>query len=458
MRRALGGEVAPKPPLSPQPKPKTTPVVPAAALSRASPQAPRASLKKDPAPKQDSAKGPETKKPPPLVKHLTLQGLSPAPAKEPAAAEPPSQPGAPPGQAKAPTAHDRPKQPPTGKPATDSQPSVPAAGKPECTSSVQPQAAEQAAPPANTESTKPSQSCPPAGQKVTPLDSKAMPRPAADSKIISLLGPSSESRDQKQADPVPKKEEPKMAQTQMSPKPEAQPMPKGSATPPGPRAPSGQTAPTPLQPSKPQEQSRRFSLSLGGTTDTPKSQPTTPQESVTGKLFGLGASIFSQASNLISTAGQPGLHSQGGPAAPSKQAAPPSQAPASQGPPKPTGQAAPAPGKGAPVKKETKTPMAEKAEPKAEPAAAGKRAEADKKRPLAKESRPPAAEPRRAVQPPTLERAPKPKAACPLCRTELSVGPQGPPNFNICTECKSQVCNLCGFNPMPHLTEVSSTA
>ncbi len=40
---------------------------------------------------------------------------------------------------------------------------------------------------------------------------------------------------------------------------------------------------------------------------------------------------------------------------------------------------------------------------------------------------------------------------CPLCKVELK---KVPPNFNTCTECKSIVCNLCGFNPMPHQTEV----
>lgn len=40
---------------------------------------------------------------------------------------------------------------------------------------------------------------------------------------------------------------------------------------------------------------------------------------------------------------------------------------------------------------------------------------------------------------------------CPLCKVELK---KDPPNFNTCTECKSIVCNLCGFNPLPHQTEV----
>ncbi len=43
--------------------------------------------------------------------------------------------------------------------------------------------------------------------------------------------------------------------------------------------------------------------------------------------------------------------------------------------------------------------------------------------------------------------------ACPLCKVDLQ---KEPPNYNTCTECKNTVCNLCGFNPMPHETEVSS--
>uniref|UniRef100_A0A3Q1G4I4 Bassoon presynaptic cytomatrix protein n=1 Tax=Acanthochromis polyacanthus TaxID=80966 RepID=A0A3Q1G4I4_9TELE len=48
---------------------------------------------------------------------------------------------------------------------------------------------------------------------------------------------------------------------------------------------------------------------------------------------------------------------------------------------------------------------------------------------------------------------PKPKVNCPLCKTELNIGSSDPPNYNSCTQCHSQVCNLCGFNPTPHLVE-----
>lgn len=461
MKRALGGDLAPVP-LSPQPKPKTAPATPASTVSKPSPQPQQMSPKKDTVPKQDISKAPESKKPPPLVKQPTIHGSPPPAAKQPPVAEPsskpapPKEPSVPSEQAKVPMAEDKPKQPKTGKPATDVVSSSSIAAKPDIPSSkVQSEDQEKTAPPLKTDAAKPSQSFPPTGERVTPVDSKVIPRPASDSKIISHPGPSSESKGQKPVDPVQKREEPKKAQTKISPKPDAKPMPKGSPPPPGPRPTTGQTAPTSQQPPKPQEQSRRFSLNLGSITDAPKSQPTTPQETVTGKLFGFGASIFSQASNLISTAGQPGSQSQSGPGAPAKQGPPPSQPPP-QGPPKSTGQGPPAPAKVIPVKKDTKASVAERLEPKAEQVPAVKGTETEKKPLPVQDSKPSAAEPQKAVLPPKLEKTPKPESACPLCKTKLNIGSKDPPNFNTCTECGNQVCNLCGFNPTPHLTEVSN--
>ncbi|KAF7670035.1 hypothetical protein LDENG_00074170 [Lucifuga dentata] len=45
------------------------------------------------------------------------------------------------------------------------------------------------------------------------------------------------------------------------------------------------------------------------------------------------------------------------------------------------------------------------------------------------------------------------KESCPLCNVELNVGSAETPNYSHCTECKKTVCNLCGFNPTPHLGE-----
>lgn len=46
----------------------------------------------------------------------------------------------------------------------------------------------------------------------------------------------------------------------------------------------------------------------------------------------------------------------------------------------------------------------------------------------------------------------KPLKPCPLCKVPLT---KDPPNYDTCTECKTTVCNLCGFSPMPQQTEVS---
>uniref|UniRef100_A0A8C8HNB3 Protein piccolo n=1 Tax=Oncorhynchus tshawytscha TaxID=74940 RepID=A0A8C8HNB3_ONCTS len=160
----------------------------------------------------------------------------------------------------------------------------------------------------------------------------------------------------------------------------------------------------------------------------PKSQstPSKAEESVSGKMFGFGSSIFSSASTLITSAVQDEPHT-------TLPASPMVSAPAS---PK------------MPPAKETKPPAVQNAEEKK-------------------------AEQRQQVKVPTLLQAnldtppseppmgeassqPSPKAGqstCPLCKVDLNMGSKDPPNYNTCTECKNTVCNLCGFNPMPHETE-----
>lgn len=54
-----------------------------------------------------------------------------------------------------------------------------------------------------------------------------------------------------------------------------------------------------------------------------------------------------------------------------------------------------------------------------------------------------------------LKQVQKSKVSCPLCKTEINIGFSEPPNYNSCTQCHTQVCNMCGFNPTPHLVEVS---
>uniref|UniRef100_A0A8C4R2X8 Zinc finger piccolo-type domain-containing protein n=1 Tax=Eptatretus burgeri TaxID=7764 RepID=A0A8C4R2X8_EPTBU len=62
-----------------------------------------------------------------------------------------------------------------------------------------------------------------------------------------------------------------------------------------------------------------------------------------------------------------------------------------------------------------------------------------------------------AYQVPRLAPVPRSTEVCPICTTtELKEGGAADekPNFNRCTQCKTVVCNHCGFNPNPHLNQV----
>ncbi|KAL0963012.1 hypothetical protein UPYG_G00348370 [Umbra pygmaea] len=62
-------------------------------------------------------------------------------------------------------------------------------------------------------------------------------------------------------------------------------------------------------------------------------------------------------------------------------------------------------------------------------------------------------EPRKEMEPPTPTLGERAQENCPLCKVALNVGSPDTPNYSTCTECKKIVCNLCGFNPTPHLGE-----
>ncbi|XP_069721688.1 protein bassoon isoform X3 [Phaenicophaeus curvirostris] len=132
------------------------------------------------------------------------------------------------------------------------------------------------------------------------------------------------------------------------------------------------------------------------------------QEGLTGKLFGFGASLLTQASTLMSV--QP-------------EAPAPSQ---------------PSPGKVPP--KIVFSDASKEAGPKA-PGAQGRAGAV------------PAAKPGKPEQGIKPKEVPKAKVSCPLCKAEINVGSSEPPNYNTCTSCHQQVCNMCGFNPTPHLVE-----
>lgn len=161
---------------------------------------------------------------------------------------------------------------------------------------------------------------------------------------------------------------------------------------------------------------------FSGQSETPKPPVATSQasEGVSGKMFGFGSSILSSATNLIS-----GEESK----------SPPESLPNS---PIDSGAKSPP---GSPLDSEStpdtppvysKEPTSPKPGPTDGKTLAGK----------------PTSEAAKTEEPQTTSN-------CPLCKVELNVGSGDEPNYSTCTGCQKSVCNLCGFNPMPHLSEVS---
>lgn len=151
-----------------------------------------------------------------------------------------------------------------------------------------------------------------------------------------------------------------------------------------------------------------------------KAEATKTEESVTGKMFGFGSSIFSSASTLIASAVQDDPKATP-PVSPKMAPARESKAPVVSKPEQGKKQAEP---------KQTREPPAGQVKMANGPSQTQKDAAASRSVSKAGPS------------------------ACPLCTTVLNVGSKDPPNYNICTECKSTVCNQCGFNPMPNVKEV----
>lgn len=59
------------------------------------------------------------------------------------------------------------------------------------------------------------------------------------------------------------------------------------------------------------------------------------------------------------------------------------------------------------------------------------------------------------AKPEASQAAPKMvQPTCPLCKIGLNIGSKDLPNYNTCSECKTPVCNKCGFSPTPNSTEV----
>ncbi|XP_035520782.1 protein piccolo-like [Morone saxatilis] len=225
-------------------------------------------------------------------------------------------------------------------------------------------------------------------------------------------------------------------------KPPPQQPPKAGTSP-------AKSIPPPAQPAK--QESGGF-FGFGG----PKTQPAAKSaESVTGKMFGFGSSFLNSASTLINSAVQD--DSKATPPTPRKMST--------------TAQVSPKTTPTTPRKMSTTAHVSPKTTPPASP-----------KTLPAKDTKPPAVQkteekkPEKSQQEKTLstvqtkvDKAPSgppkeptdtkvvPKAdlsICPLCKVDLNMGATDPPNYNTCTECKTTVCNQCGFNPMPNVAEV----
>uniref|UniRef100_A0A665V4J0 Zinc finger piccolo-type domain-containing protein n=1 Tax=Echeneis naucrates TaxID=173247 RepID=A0A665V4J0_ECHNA len=181
----------------------------------------------------------------------------------------------------------------------------------------------------------------------------------------------------------------------------------------------------------------------------PKTQPDAakPAESVGGKMFGFGSSLFSSASTMISSAvqDQPKTTPPISPKmSPAKEIKPTTvQKKEDQKKPEHPQQAKTPPSIQAKVDKAPSEP------PKAAPApqesvkpgqSTSEQTEMDKG--LSQPEKPEA-----------TKTSIKGVQSCPLCKAELNVGSKDLPNYNTCTECKTKVCNKCGFSPMPNVTE-----
>lgn len=148
----------------------------------------------------------------------------------------------------------------------------------------------------------------------------------------------------------------------------------------------------------------------------PHPDPGKPAESLGGKMFGFGSSIFSSASTLINSTSQEEA----------KATTPVS--------PRMT------------VIKDAKSPSAQRKEQ-------GKNVEQvqQPKTSQAQQVKVETSKLKDTVGSPVGSKATQ--STCPLCKANLNIGSKEPPNYKTCTECKHTVCSQCGFNPMPSETK-----
>nr|XP_040030621.1 LOW QUALITY PROTEIN: protein piccolo-like [Gasterosteus aculeatus aculeatus] len=157
---------------------------------------------------------------------------------------------------------------------------------------------------------------------------------------------------------------------------------------------------------------------------------TTKTPAAASQMFSFGSSLLSSASNLVSGEEEKA-------AAPPPGSPPGSEAgsPPDSGPGSPPDSPFSPPGSPPDSDSAPDTPPAKSKKPPRTLSV-----EQEEKEPVAKAAPPPAP-------------APTSKESCPLCNVELNAGSVDTPNYSLCTNCKKTVCNLCGFNPTPHLGE-----
>uniref|UniRef100_A0A8K9XFK1 Protein piccolo n=1 Tax=Oncorhynchus mykiss TaxID=8022 RepID=A0A8K9XFK1_ONCMY len=182
---------------------------------------------------------------------------------------------------------------------------------------------------------------------------------------------------------------------------------------------------------------------FGGFTETAKPPAAASQ------MFGFGSSILSSATNLMTTDSVDSVDEKAGSLADSPAGSPLGSPPDSpfSAPGSPLGSPPDSPfsAPGSPPDSDSPdTPPASKKAPKRAVSLLKdqKSIEAD-----------PSVEPLKVGEQLTTATGLGAQENCPLCKVELNVGSADPPNYSNCTECKKSVCNLCGFNPTPHLGE-----
>lgn len=186
-------------------------------------------------------------------------------------------------------------------------------------------------------------------------------------------------------------------------------------------------------------------LPLSSSPKSPRAASKTT-EAVTGKMFGFGSSLFSSASTLITSAVQesrtpPTSRKMSAPAQVSEKMASSVESPKASPSVSPqitsTKETKPVTGQKLPMEKRPDSTQQVKSSP------------SEQDRTVDRTSRKP-------VKTEESHSAPEAgKSTCPLCKADLNIGSKDPPNYNNCTECKSDVCNKCGFSPMPSAKEVT---